>query len=183
MKNTVTYTVFAAPPKNAALHAKLLAIVEHAARNPDQGSEFDKATRDYRHAPRDVFLEKLRSHGYDAIVAVDDEENFLGFAGFQDHPDGSRQAFAFHVPPELESGGIGTMLVGEFLERAHKAGIVHVRVYGGNVRNELADRNKQWIEHMYNTIVLANALRLPFNIKSGNDVGWVTLEQPAAAVG
>lgn len=177
--NAQIYLMFASPPSDPALKEKLLSIVEMAARNPDRGSEFERSTRDFRNAPRAVLLEKLFSHGYDCIVAVDPNGQFLGMVGFQDHADGSRHSFSYFVPQHLQGRGIGTMLVSTFLETAFKAGIFNVRIYGGNIRKELSDKNDKTMQHLYEEVVLKNTLGLPFSIQPGTDVGWVKLGKPS----
>lgn len=182
LRNATTYVIFAAPPKDEALRAKLLTIVEHAARHPDRGSDFDRATLDIRNAPRDVLLQKLYSRGYDCIVAVDGDGEFLGMVGYQDHRDGSRHSFSYHVPEHLQGFGIGMMLVGVFLETAFKANIYNVRVYAGNIRGELSAKNDATMKHLFDSVVVNNAMKLPFDIQPGDEVGWVKLGQPASAV-
>ncbi len=178
MSDLSFHLVLSAPPAGA-VGAQLRMIVAHAAKHPDHGSEFDLATRDIRELPESRFLQELDRRGYDCIVALQDGR-FVGLVGFQKQCGGTWHSFAYHVPPEHTGRGIGRALAHAFLDAGYKAGVRHMRFYGGDVRKQLSEQNAETMSYLYHDVVLGNKLGLPFDCEAGHDVGWVILKDRVA---
>ena len=179
MNNIHLFFVFSAPPADYTLRLLVRKVIAHAAKNPDEGSDFAMATRDIRDLPDNDFLLELDQRGYECIVALRDGK-FAGFVGFQKHIDETWHSFAYHVSPEHQGNGVGKALAKAFLNAGYKAGIRYMRFYGGNVRMKLSDKNAETMAHLYHDVVLGNKLGLQFICEAGHDIGWIKMRDRVA---
>ncbi len=168
-----TFTLaLASPPSEPVIRKAIEGILLAAARQPDDGSYFDKNTQDIRHLDDELLLVALKERGYDSVVAMEDGR-LVGFTAFQKHGE-EWHGFVHFVPEQLEGRGIGRELVSQFLSYAREGGAKFAFLWAGDERALLAPANRAKMEHFYSEAI-ANNIGLPFTVKAGTRPGEVVL--------
>ena len=158
-----------------AVQQTIRSAILSAARNPDPHSLFAAKTADIRHLGDEPLLAALEHRGYDALVAIEDDQ-FVGFSAFQKHGNGSEWHGFFHfVPESLQGRGVGKDLVREFIAHARQAGASIVIVWNGDERHELPAKHREAMEHIFSE-ASHNRIGLPFMVHRGTRTGELLLQ-------
>ena len=168
---------FECPPEDPAVRQQIDALLIAAARDPKEGSYFDRETRDIRDYDDEALLKALIERGYDAVVVLENGRFTGCFSAFQKHVvEGALEwhGFFHFVPEKLQGQKIGRELIKQFMSFAHASGAVFAFVWAGDELRALLPEDRAKMEHFYHRLV-TNQLGLPFLVERGTKQGQVRL--------